>query len=188
MTDAELKQLVASLAAAQKETDRQLKATDRQLKATDRQVKESGKQIGGLGNKFGDFAEGMALPSLEQIFQRHFGVDQMLPGRRFRKGKDELELELVGAVNGQRRTVVAAEVKNHLNERELEKFVRNLERFFHFLPQFKGYKLLGVLAAVDCSREMEKRAHQQGVYVARMHGDIFRLKVPRGFKPRDFSS
>ena len=181
MTDQELKEMLASLLASQKETDRQLKATDRQ-------IKELGKQIGGLGNKFGDFAEGMALPSLEEIFQRHFGVDQILPGRRFRKGGDELELELIGAVNGQRRTVLAAEVKSHLNEQELAKFVRNLRRFFHFLPQFKGYKLLGILAAVDCSQEMEKMAQAQGIYVARMHGDIFRLKVPRSFKPRDFSS
>ena len=46
MTDEELKELVASLAVAQRETDRQLK--------------ELGKQIGGLGEKFG--GEGMALP------------------------------------------------------------------------------------------------------------------------------
>ena len=36
MTDEELKELVASLAVAQRETDRQLKETGRQLKETDR--------------------------------------------------------------------------------------------------------------------------------------------------------
>ena len=45
MTDIELKDLVASLAIAQKETDRQLQETDKQLR-------ELGKQIGGLGEKF----------------------------------------------------------------------------------------------------------------------------------------
>ena len=50
MTDEELKELVASLAVAQRETDRQLKETDRQLR---KQLKELGKQIGGLGEKFG---------------------------------------------------------------------------------------------------------------------------------------
>ena len=195
MTDQELKDLVAentrnvaTLIADNKETDRQFKETDRQFKETDRRLTLLSEQIGGLGNKFGDFAEGMALPSLEAILQRHFGVDQILPGRLFRKGEEELELELIGAVNGQRRTLVAAEVKSHLNERELEKFVRNLGRFFHVLPQFKGYKLRGVLAVVNCSKEMKKTAQAQGVYVARMHGDIFRLEVPRGFKPRDFSA
>ena len=46
--DEELKELVASLAVAQRETDRQLKETDRQLR---KQLKELGKQIGGLGEK-----------------------------------------------------------------------------------------------------------------------------------------
>ncbi|MGK5092636.1 DUF3782 domain-containing protein [Deltaproteobacteria bacterium TL4] len=40
MTDQELKELVASLAIAQKETDRQLKETDQQLKETSREMKE----------------------------------------------------------------------------------------------------------------------------------------------------
>ena len=45
ITDAELKELVASLAVAQRETDWQLKETDQQLR---KQLKELGKQIGGL--------------------------------------------------------------------------------------------------------------------------------------------
>ena len=56
MTDIELKDLVASLAIAQKETDRQLQETDKQLRLqlmeTDKQLRELGKQIGGLGEKF----------------------------------------------------------------------------------------------------------------------------------------
>lgn len=45
MTDEELKQLVASLAVAQKETDKQLKETDNQIKETNRQLKETDKQL-----------------------------------------------------------------------------------------------------------------------------------------------
>lgn len=202
MTDKALKELVASLAVAQKETDRQLKETDRRQKETDRQLKETdrrlrqtdqqikelGKQIGGLGNKFGDFAEGMAMPSLIEILLKRFGVDQIIETRRMRKGEDEIELDLIGATNGQAKKIVVAEVKSVLNQRELEKFVRNLRRFFVFFPQFRGYKLYGVLAAVESSKEMDEAVLSQGVCLARMHGDIFRLKVPRHFQPNDFSS
>ena len=45
MTDDELKELVASLAIAQKETDRQLQETDKQLRETDRQLQETGLQL-----------------------------------------------------------------------------------------------------------------------------------------------
>ena len=83
MTDEELKELVANLAVAQRETDRQLKETDRQLKETDRQLrkqlKELGKQIGGLGEKFGGFTEGMALPSMTKILTENFGMEVVTP-------------------------------------------------------------------------------------------------------------
>lgn len=180
MSDEELKALVASLLAAQKETDRQMKETDRQ-------IKELGKQIGGLGNKFGDFAEGMAIPSLMEILAKRFGADQIVETKRLRKGADEIELDLIAATNGRNKVVVAAEVKSVLNQRELDKFIRNLRRFFQFLPQFKGYRLHGVLAAVESSQEMDAAAVTEGVCLARMHGDIFRLKVPRNFEPKDFS-
>jgi hypothetical protein len=244
VTDEELKELVASLAVAQKETDRQLKETDRQLKETDGQLKDTDRQlrdtdqqlkdthreveeaarvirengrqfeeykrenirqfeeyrrseaeasrelrrqIGGLGNKFGDFAEGMAIPSLIEILAKRFGAEQIIETRRMRKGDEEIELDLIGAANGENKIVVAAEVKSVLNQRELDKFIRNLQRFFEFFPQFKGYKLYGVLAAVESSNELDTAALAQGIAVARMHGDIFRLKESPRFQPRDFS-
>jgi hypothetical protein len=191
VSDEELKELVSSLAVAQKETDRQLKETDRQLNEFRRTQEEANrelrKQLGGLGNKFGDFAEGMAIPSLMEILAKRFDAQQIIETRRIRKDDDEIELDLIAATNGLTRTVVAAEVKSVLNERELNKFVRNLRRFFAFFPQFEGYQLYGVLAAVDSSREMEAATLAQGLYLARMHGDVFRLVAPPDFQPKDFS-
>ena len=51
MTDYELKELVASLAVSQKETDRQLKQTDKQLKQTDKQLKQTDRQLKELGQQ-----------------------------------------------------------------------------------------------------------------------------------------
>jgi hypothetical protein len=140
-----------------------------------------------LGNKFGDFAEGMAIPSLIEILAKRFGADQIVETKRMRKGEDEIELDLIGASNGASRAVVAAEVKSALNQRELDKFVRNLRRFFQFFPQFRGYKLYGVLAPIDSSKEMDAATLAQGICLARMHGDVFRLAVPPNFQPKDFS-
>jgi hypothetical protein len=59
MTDQELKDLVASLAADTQALKLQMAASQAE---TDRQIRELGKQIGGLGNKFGTFTEGISLP------------------------------------------------------------------------------------------------------------------------------
>jgi len=184
VTEEELKELVASLAVAQKETDRQLNEFRRTQAEANQELR---KQLGGLGNKFGGFAEAMAIPSLIDILAKRFGADRILESRRVHKGEEELELDLVGTSSGENRTVVAAEVKSVLNRRELEKFIRNLRRFFDFFPQFRGYKLYGVLAPVESSREMDAATLAHGIALARMHGDIFRLAVPPSFQPRDFS-
>lgn len=180
MTDQELKDLVASLAVSQKETGEKMRETDRFLK-------EIGNQIGCLHNKFGSFAEGMALPSLEEMMQREFGVDQIMETRRFRRAGQEMELSLIGAYNGTTRTIVAAEVKSSLDRPQLDRFVKNLSRFFDFLPQFRGYKLYGILAAIEVADDIENLALAQGVYIARVNNDAFQLKQPQNFHPRDFS-
>ena len=84
MTDDELKELVASLAITQKETDRQLQETDKQLR-------DLGKQIGGLGEKFGGFTEGLALPSRTKILTEQFGMKVVMPRFKFRKQRQTLD-------------------------------------------------------------------------------------------------
>lgn len=194
MSDQEPKELVASIAAAQKEiaaAQKEAAAAQKEVaaaqKETDRQLKELGRQIGGPGNKFGDFAEGMAIPSLVEILSKRFRAEQIIETRRMRKSGQEMELDLIGASNGENKVAAVAEVKGYLNQRELEKFVRNLSRFFFFFPQFKGYKLYGVIAAIDSSEEIEKAALAQGVAVARMSDEVFRLEEPPGFTPKNFA-
>ncbi len=88
MNDHELKELVASLATAQKETDRHQRETDRQLK-------ELGKQIGGLGEKFGSFTEGLALPSMSKILSERFGMEVVSPSVRVSKQGEHMEIDVL---------------------------------------------------------------------------------------------
>ena len=94
-----------------RETDRKMQETDRRLKdlaeeskerqrETDRQLRELGQQIGGLGNKFGSFTEGLALPSMEKILRRRFGVDTIAPSVRVSRGGQHLELDVLAYANG----------------------------------------------------------------------------------------
>ncbi len=85
MNDHELKALVASLATAQKETDRQLK--------------ELGKQIGGLGEKFGSFTEGLALPSMSKILSERFGMEVISPSVRVSKQGEHMEIDVLAFAN-----------------------------------------------------------------------------------------
>ena len=90
-TDRRLKEKLDRLAEESKERQRQ----------TDRQLRELGQQIGGLGNKFGSFTEGLALPSMEKILRRRFGVDTVASNVRVSRGDRHLELDVLAYANGE---------------------------------------------------------------------------------------
>ncbi|TRU83577.1 MAG: DUF3782 domain-containing protein [Microcystis novacekii Mn_MB_F_20050700_S1] len=201
-TSEDVWRLLAELTAAQKETDRQLKETDKQLKEvsqqqketelllkevsqqqkenaqqqkeTDKQLKELGKQIGGLAAKFGSFTEGLALPSMETILRQRFGMEVVSPSVRASKEGQHLEID------------VLAEVKSHAREESITQLKSILQRFRSFFPEHKDKKLYGILAAVDLSPELREKILQEGLYVARIHDQVFELDIPDNFPPQTY--
>ncbi len=186
MTDEELKELVASLAVSQKETDKQLQKTGRQISEMSKAIKELGKQIGGLGNKFGSFTEGMAFPSMEKLLREKFKMDVIAPNIRVTRNGRKMELDVLSYSNSGLNKVVIVEVKSHLGEREWEQIQTIIREFFDFFPSHKGKKLYCIVAAVDYKEEWAKKIIENGIYLAQVTDELFDLKVPRNFIPRAF--
>ncbi len=190
MTDDELKELVASLAIAQRETDRQLKESkldvDRQFKKTDRQLKELGVQIGGIGNKFGSFTEGLAFPAMEKILKQEFGLERI--SSRVKSSKDDrtLEIDVLGYSNGENNKVVVVEIKSHLRLRDIEQVLKILEEFRNFFPEYADKQLYGMIAVVDASKETLQKVLDAGLYLGRIHDNQFNLMKSQDFVPRCF--
>ena len=172
MTDEELKQLVASLAVSQQETDRQLK--------------ELGKQIGGLGDKFGSFTEGLALPSMAKILSEKFGMEVISPSVRVSKQGEHMEIDVLAYANSEVNEAYVVEVKSHAREESIAQLSNILERFRRFFPEHKDKAVFGILAAVDLPAELRERVLKAGFYVARIHDEVFELDVPANFKPKAY--
>ncbi len=181
---AELATAQAELTAAQKETDKQLKEVSQQQKKTDKQLKELGQQIGGLGAKFGSFTEGLALPSMEKILRQRFGMEVVSPSVRVSKDGKHLEIDVLAYTNGQLNTAYIVEVKSHAREESISQLKSILQRFRRFFPEHKDKKLYGILAAVHVSPELREKILQEGLYVARIHDQVFELDIPDNFQPR----
>lgn len=203
MTDEELKELVASLAESQRETDlrlrksgeetdrqlretdKQLRETDQQLRETDRQIKELGRQIGGLGDKFGSFTEGLALPSMTKILSQRFGMDFIAPRVRMRRNGHSMELDVLAYSNSSDDLFVV-EVKSHLREEALEQMRKTLSEVRDFFPNHQDKKVYGILAAVDAPENLRQQILAEGIYLARIHDGQFEIQVPESFEPRAY--
>jgi len=196
LTDQELRDIVANLSVSQKElqksqkeTDRQMKETDRQMKETGKKIKEIGKQIAGIGDKFGYFAEGMALPSMEKILIEKFKMETISPRVRFRNKKtgEEIEIDVLAYANSDVNEVYVVEVKSKLRKEGIEQTKKILDNFFKFFPEHKGKKLFGILAAIDAApRDLKEEVLNQGIYYAEICDDVFSLKVPNGFEAKSW--
>jgi hypothetical protein len=206
-TSEDVWRLLAELTAAQKETDRQLKEVSQQQKETelllkevsqqqkenaqqqketDKQLKELGKQIGGLGAKFGSFTEGLALPSMETILGQQFGMEVISPSVRVSKEGQHLEIDVLAYSNGELNTAYIVEVKSHARQEDITQLKSILQRFRRFFPEHKDKKLYGILAAVDLSPELREKILQEGLYVARIHDQVFELDIPDNFSPQTY--
>jgi len=185
-TSEDVWQLLAELATAQKETDLLLKEVSQQQKATDRQIKELGKQIGGLGAKFGSFTEGLALPSMETILGQQFGMEVISPSVRVSKGGQHMEIDVLAYANGELNTAYIVEVKSHAREDSITQLKSILQRFRNFFPEHKDKRLYGILASVDLSNELREKILQEGLYVARIHDQVFELDIPNNFQAQSY--
>ncbi len=167
MTDAELRKILADTA---------------------RQVAITQQQIGAMNNKWGSFTEGMALPSMTKLLQDKFHMDVVAPRVKSRKGGEELELDVFAYNNGKRNQAVVVEVKSHAKMEAVEQLKRIMKDFPKYFPEHRDKDLYGILAAVDISQEVAKKAMKEGFYVARISDETFKLQVPAGFRAHSFKA
>jgi hypothetical protein len=170
------------------ETDRMFQETDRVAQQTDRKIKELGRQIGGLGNKFGSFAEGLALPSMERLLRQRFGMTVVSPRVKVQSGDEEIEIDVLSYANGTINSVYLVEVKSHLDERAITQVLSLLKRFPRLFPEHRGKALYGILACIQGTKELRRRVLEEGLYLASIHDEQFRLETPKGFAPKRFDA
>jgi Sec-independent protein translocase protein TatA len=181
-----------SLGDSNAEFRKSLSASDEKLKKLQeenaRQINRVNKQIGELGNKFGGFAEGMALPSMEKVLHDEFGMNVVLPRAKSRSNGRTLELDVLAYDHGDRNEAYIVEVKSHLTREGIRQILKTIEEFPKFFPLLGDRKVYGIIASVDIPENLQNEVLKEGLYLARISDDTFKLQVPRNFKPKAFTA
>ena len=195
MTDQELEEFTARLAASHEESRREIRENRREIRElrafqreTTQQIKELGRQIGGLGRKFGSLTEGMAFPSMQRLLRERFRMEFIIPRLEITRRGQSMELDVFGYSNGEENRAVVVEVKSRLDQQGIEQMERTMARFDEFFPEHRGKQRFGIVAAVDCPPVMGTQVHQRGFYLARIQDELFVLDSPESFRPRYFGN
>jgi len=180
MTDQELKDLVASLAAEnarfaaeRKETERFIKESQQE---TDRIVKKLAKQIGGIDENQGHHAEQF----FQDVFQKklEFGgvkYDDMVPNLTYIDKGVKIEFD-IALLNGD--SIALIEVKNRIHPDFVDKFAgERIENFRKYFPKYKDYRAYLGIAGFSFSDEVIDKAGRYGIGIVKQIGEGVEIKA-----------
>ena len=212
----EIRSILKEVSLSQKETDRRMQETDRRMQETDRQIKKTShevekaiqqgqktsrevdrtsKEIRQLkdifSNKWGEFVESLVSGGLLKLLkERNIKVTGIFPNIRAHIQKPgepikHCEIDII-ARNGHE--LVAVEVKSTLGVREVDHFLKTLQQFTLFFPEYKDRKIYGAVAYLKLYQSADIYAMRKGLFVIRATGDSARIINDESFKPVNFSS
>jgi hypothetical protein len=183
----ETDRLIRELRESQRETDLLMKETDRRMKETDRVVKETSRIVGDLGNKFGELAEHLVLPNIEEKFNAlGYSFARTGPNIRF-KDKGGKVLTEIDALLENGNFVLAVEVKSQPTEEHVREHVQRMEIHRRYADEHgDGRKHIGAIAGAIMNEQVKRYAIKSGFYVIEQSGDTVKIDAPEGFKPREW--
>ncbi len=186
MTDQEMRDIVAGLIVSTAELRASMTEIREAQKETGRQINQTNKQLGELGNKFGSFTEGLALPSMEKILKREFDATVVTPYAKSSINGRSLEIDVLAYDKSGRDEVYVVEVKSHLKQEGIDQILKLIADFPKFFPDHAHRTIYGIIAAVTIPDDLRNQALNEGLYLAQISDETFRLQTPRGFKAKAF--
>ena len=197
----EASQQIKELRASQKETSQQIKelrVSQKELQSSQKELqssqKETDKQLKKTDSRFntqwGKLIESLVEGKLVEILKsRKIEVRQTSQRTEVSYTKKDGQIQRkefdILAVNGSE--VVAVEVKTVLTPDKVNYFLKAMEHFKKYFPDYKLKMVYGAVAYLRSESEAHLFAEKQGLFVIRATGDSANIINQKGFKPKTFS-
>jgi hypothetical protein len=174
-----------------KETDRLMREsqqeTERLLQETARQMEKTDEIIGKLGNRFGELAEHLVAPNIEEKFNAlgyHF--EGIVPNQKIKNEKGQVIAEIDILLENDDYSV-AVEVKSQPKDSDIGDFERRLEVLRKYKNKHQDKRRIrGAIAGAIFQDEVKSAVLKAGFYVIEQTGDTVKINVPEGFKPKEW--
>ncbi len=150
------------------------------------QRREMNIKWGELARKLGTITEDLVVPSIPRIIREKYELETAdLMVRRKKRLTDGSTKEYdVIAVAGE--YVFVNETKSTLHSEDVNDFIKDIQEFREFFPEYEKNKVVGILASLYVDEGVVKYAEKAGFMVLAVGDALMEIKNTRGFKPREW--
>ena len=184
----EIDAIYKEIAEMQKENARERKITEQIIKETGLQMKETDKRMGKLYNRFGELAEHLVAPNIEEKFNKlGFQFTRTQPNVRIKEFDNpdisaEIDLFLE---NGD--VAIAVEVKSKPNQEHVDDHVTRMEKLRIYADKrHDKRRYQGAVAGAILSDSIRAYILKKGFYLIEQTGDTVKINIPNGFIAREW--
>jgi len=166
---------------------REFKDEMRAFKEENRQqTREMNIKWGEMAKKLGTITEDLVAPRIPRIVKEEFGLEATdLMVRRKKKLADGRSKEYDAiAVAGE--CVFVEETKSTLDSEDVKDFIKDIQEFRDYFPEYEKNKIIGVLASLYVDENVIKYAERSGFLVLAVGDKLMEVMNTKGFKPKEW--
>jgi uncharacterized coiled-coil protein SlyX len=186
--------------------DRAYELSERAFAAADRASQEVAKaseeirklktEISRLTGSWGEVPEGMIEPSaIKFMEEKGFKVIGVYPEAKVSRDGENAEYDLYlvceksnnnkskGNNNRKKEKVILlVSAKTKVSSRDVDELLEDMRKFFFFLEQYKGFKLIGAIAGIRFGKGADLYALRSGLIIMRPSGEVMEIHEPKKLK------
>jgi|GEM_PF-1760442 len=193
--EAEQRRMEAEQQAEQRRMEAEQQAEQRRVEAdkqwakdkkeNDRMMRNLNKKIGELGDALGLYAEAQVRERIRELFKiRGIDIPAITLHYQMEDGAGGFLYEIDILLYDTDYTI-AIEVKHHLKKDDIDDQLERLEKCRYHPPRgTNGKKLLGAVATMIVSAEVEQYAKRQGLFLLKPSGETIKIVNAMNFKPK----
>ena len=176
--------------------DRAYELSKRAFAAADRASQEVAKaseeirklktEVSRLTGSWGEFVEGMIEPSaIKFMEEKGFKVIGIYPEAKVSRDGENAEYDLYlvcekpNKNNKKEKVILLVSAKTKVSSKDVDELLEDMRKFFFFLEEYKGYKLMGAIAGIRFGRGADIYALRSGLIVMKPAGEVMQIQEPK---------
>jgi ElaB/YqjD/DUF883 family membrane-anchored ribosome-binding protein len=167
--------------------------TSEEVAKTSEEIRKLKTEISRLTGSWGEFVEGMIEPSaIKFMEEKGFKVVGVYPEAKVSRDGENAEYDLYlvcvksnntknkGNNNRKKEKVILlVSAKTKVSSRDVDELLEDMRKFFFFLEEYKGYKLMGAIAGIRFGKGADIYALRSGLIVMKPAEEVMQIQEPK---------